>query len=68
MYFHKLNQEERRILRHVVKTVHLKHFPKQFCTDYEADKLIATIVPEVIEKLIKTGVDFKIDKLQRERE
>jgi len=41
----------------------LKYHPKQFCTDYEADKLIATIVPEVIEKLIKTGVDFKIDKL-----
>ena len=62
-FTHTLNQEERRILRHVVKTVHLKYHPKQFCTDYEADKLIATIVPEVIEKLIKTGVDFKIDKL-----
>ena len=62
-FLHKLNQEERRILRHVVKTVHLQHHPKQFCTDHEADKLISTIVPEVIDKLIKTGKDFKIDTL-----
>ena len=38
-FTHKLNEEERRILRSVVKTVHLKHHPKQFCTDYEADKI-----------------------------
>ena len=62
-FLHKLNQEERRILRQVVKTVHLKHHPKQFCTDYEADKVIATILPEVIEKHLKTGKDFKIDTL-----
>jgi len=62
-FLHKLNQEERRILRQVVKTVHLKYHPKQFCTDREADKLISTIVPEVIDKLIKTGKDFKIDTL-----
>ena len=62
-FLHKLNQEERRILRHVVKTVHLQHHPKQFCTDYEADKVIATILPEVIEKHLKTAKDFKIDEL-----
>ena len=60
-FTHKLNEEERRILRSVVKTVHLKHFPKQFCTDYEADRLIATIAPETIEKLIKVGVNHKVD-------
>ena len=48
-FLHTLNAQERRILRNVVKTVHLKHFPKQFCTDYEADKLIATIAPETVE-------------------
>ena len=60
-FLHKLNQDERRILRHVVKTVHLKHNHKQVCTEREADKLISTNVPEVIEKHIKTGKDFKID-------
>ena len=67
-FIHKLNKEERRILRSVVKTVHLKHHPKQFCTDYEADKVIATILPEVIQKMIKTGKDFNIDNLQREND
>ena len=62
-FIHKLNKEERRILRSVVKTVHLKHHPKQFCIDYEADKVIATILPEVIQKMIKTGKDFNIDNL-----
>jgi len=61
-FLHTLNNKERRILRNVVKTVHLKHFPKQFCTDYEADRLIATIAPETIEKLIKVGVNYKIDE------
>tara|TARA_R100001086_G_scaffold159030_1_gene85207 strand:+ start:404 stop:598 length:195 start_codon:yes stop_codon:yes gene_type:complete len=60
-FLHTLNAQERRILRNVVKTVHLKHFPKQFCTDYEADKLIATIAPETVEKLIRVGVNHKID-------
>ena len=61
-FLHTLNNKERRILRNVVKTVHLKHFPKQFCTDYEADRLIATIAPETIEKLIKVGLNHKIDE------
>ena len=59
----KLTPEERRILRIVVKKVHLKHHPKQFCTDYEADKMIAVIAPETIEKLIKVGKDSKIDHM-----
>jgi hypothetical protein len=43
--------------------VHLKHHPKEFCTDYEADKLISIIAPEVVEKLLKVGVDNKIDNI-----
>ena len=50
-------------MRTIVKKVHLKYHPKEFCTDYEADKLIATIAPDVVERLIKVGVDFKIDQL-----
>jgi hypothetical protein len=62
-FLHTINEEERRILRTIVKKVHLKHHPKDFCTDYEADKLISIIAPEVVEKLLKVGVDNKIDNL-----
>lgn len=62
-FLHTINQQERSALRTIVKKVHLKYHPKEFCTDYEADKLIATIAPDVVEKLIKVGVDFKIDQL-----
>jgi len=63
MFLHTINEEERRILRTIVKKVHLKHHPKEFCTDYEADKLISIIAPEVVEKLMKVGKDMKIDNL-----
>ena len=50
-FLHTLKVEERRILREVVKRVHLKHHPKEFCTDREADKVIASIGPKrVVEK------------------
>ena len=63
MFLHTINEEERRILRMIVKKVHLKHHPKEFCTDYEADKLISIIAPDVVEKLLKVGVDNKIDNI-----
>ena len=62
-FLHTINEEERRILRTIVKKVHLKHHPKEFCTDYEADKLITIIAPDVVEKLLKVGVDNKIDNI-----
>tara|TARA_R100000734_G_scaffold19019_1_gene17535 strand:+ start:674 stop:865 length:192 start_codon:yes stop_codon:yes gene_type:complete len=63
MFLHTINEEERRILRTIVKKVHLKHHPEQFCTDYEADKLISIIAPEVVEKLMKVGKDMNIDNI-----
>jgi len=62
-FLHTINEEERRILRTIVKKVHLKHHPKEFCTDYEADKLISIIAPDVVEKLLKVGVDNNIDNI-----
>jgi len=62
-FLHTINEEERRILRTIVKKVHLKYHPKDFCTDYEADKLIAIIAPEVVENLLKVGVDNNIDNI-----
>ena len=62
-FLHKLSPEERRILRVVIKTVHLKHYPKDFITDYEVDKLMAVIAPEALEHLKKTGKDFGVADL-----
>lgn len=62
-FLHTINDEERRILRTIVKKVHLKYHPKEFCTDYEADKMISTIAPDVVERLIKVGIDNNIDNI-----
>ena len=63
MFLHTLKPEERRILREVVKRVHLKYHPKQFCTDREADKLISVIGPETVDSLLRVGVNTKIDTI-----
>jgi len=62
-FLHTLKVEERRILREVVKRVHLKHHPKEFCTNREADKVIASIGPEVVEKFIRIGKNTHIDTI-----
>ena len=62
-FLHALKIEEREILRKVVKKVHLCHHPQEFCTDREADKVIAVIGPEVIERMIKFGKDQKVDQV-----
>jgi len=62
-FLHTINEEERRILRTIVKRVHLKHHPKDFVNDYEADKIISAIAPDVVDRLMKVGKDMKIDSL-----
>ena len=62
-FLHTLKIEERRILREVVKREHLKHHPEQFCTDREADKVIAVIGPETVDKLLRIGVNTNIDNV-----
>ena len=62
-YSHYLSDEDRRILRIVVKNVHLKYHPKDFCNDWEADKMIASIAPLTLEKLKEVGKKFKVDEL-----
>ena len=63
MFLHTLKPEERRILREVVKRVHLKYHPEQFCTDREADKVIYVIGPETVDSLLRVGVNTKIDTI-----
>ena len=56
-FLNTLSQPERDTLRRVVKLVHMKHHPKDFVTNYEADKIIDSIGPEVAAQMIKVGVD-----------
>jgi|TARA_R110000787_G_scaffold275676_2_gene384381 hypothetical protein len=38
----------------------MKHHPKHFQTDFEADKIIEAIGPEIAARMIKVGIDNKI--------
>ena len=62
-FLHTLKPEERRILRKVVKKVHFKYHPREFCTDFEADKMIAAIGPETAASLVRIGKDYRIDEI-----
>jgi hypothetical protein len=48
------------VLRKIVKSVNFKHFPKEFVTDYEADKLIDSLAPSTVARLLRVGVDSGI--------
>tara|TARA_R110001592_G_scaffold351839_1_gene649268 strand:+ start:583 stop:777 length:195 start_codon:yes stop_codon:yes gene_type:complete len=62
-FLHILKPEERSLLRKIVKHIHLQYLPNEHKTDYEADKMIASIGPETVEKLIKSGKDNHIDNI-----
>jgi len=62
-FLHTLKRKNATFFRRIVKKVHLAHHPKEFCTDREADKVIAVIGPEVVERMIKFGKDNKVDQL-----
>ena len=38
-------------LRLVVKTQHMKDYPKEFVTDMEADRILDSLSPSALEKL-----------------
>ena len=50
-------------VRLVVKTQHMKHYPKDFVTDQEADKIIAAMSRETVEKLYELAVKYGITRL-----
>jgi hypothetical protein len=56
-FMNSLSQNERDTLRTVVRTVHMKHYPKDFINQYETDKLIDSLGPEVAESMIRLGID-----------
>jgi hypothetical protein len=44
-------------LRAAVKRVYMKHYPAEFFTDREADRMIEALAPDVVERLIRAKVD-----------
>lgn len=62
-FLNTLSQPERDTLRRVVKVVHMKHHPKDFVNDYEADKIIEAIGPEIAARMIKVGMDRGISNV-----
>jgi|TARA_R110000824_G_scaffold30184_5_gene99634 hypothetical protein len=37
-------------LRRIVKQVHMRHYPTHMSTDYEADKVIEALGPEIMQR------------------
>jgi hypothetical protein len=58
-FVHDLSPEDLRRLRVIVKRVHLKNYPTHMITNYEADKLIDAIGPEVAGQLVKEAIDSR---------
>jgi len=56
-FIHGLSPEDLRRLREVTKAVHLRHYPQHMITDYEADRIIDALGPEVAGKMVKVAVD-----------
>ena len=52
-----LSLGDRRLLRQIVRKVHLAHYPADKLTDIEVDKLIDAWGPEVAGRMVKRAVD-----------
>ena len=47
-------------LRQAVKLRYMKDYPKDFLSDYEADKVLETLNPQTLEQLYKMVVNKKV--------
>ena len=62
-FIHTLSQQDLGVLRGIVRKVHLAEVIKKFgpnhpaVTDRECDRLIESIGPEVVERMIRFGAD-----------
>ncbi len=61
--FQKYSIREINTLRTVVKSQHMKHYPKEKVTDHEADRIIESLSEQCREKLYQLAVDYGITKL-----
>ena len=57
------SKEQWNKVRVVVKTQHMKHYPKDFVTDMEADRILSAMSPQAVEKLYELAVKYGITKL-----
>lgn len=53
----RLTYDERLKLRAIVKRVHLRNYPSDMVNDYEADKLIDALGPQVSKDLIERAIN-----------
>ena len=54
-----LSIKDRNRLITIVKNVHLKYYPKDMITNYEADKLIDSFGEQTVYQLLKNNIDSK---------
>ena len=47
-------------LRAAVKLRYMKDYPKEFVSDYEADKVLEALNPQTLEQLYKMAVNKKV--------
>jgi len=55
-YSTKLKWEDRQKLRAVVKKIHMRHYPEDHMTDFEADRIIDVIAPGTAEYLVRKHI------------
>lgn len=56
-FIHTISTQDLGLLRGIVRKVHLAYVPQESATDRECDKLIESLGPEIVEKMIRFGVD-----------
>ncbi len=47
-------------LRQAVKLRYMKDYPKEFVSDYEADKVLETLTPETLEQLYQMVTNKRV--------
>ena len=60
-YSNLISVKDRLRLRQIVKRVHLRHYPTEMITDYEADKLLDSFSEKVIEQTLRAGMAAGLD-------
>ena len=60
-YLESISLHDRKRLRDIVKKVHLSNYPTEFINNYEADKLIESFAPKVVEDMLRQFVDSRFE-------
>lgn len=52
-FLSQLSWKDRQRLRRITRAVHMKHYPQELITDYEADRIIEAMAPSTQQYLIE---------------